>query len=94
MPTVHVIFGTDLLRKQYVDGKKLWGQYAVLATQPERLTEILKFHKHGVQLVAVRYPKSVWEPSSHPCGVRVRETESLLTESKRLGANVLEVEIV
>ncbi|QFG09184.1 hypothetical protein PBI_SPORTO_79 [Arthrobacter phage Sporto] len=94
MPNVHIIFGTDLLKKQYVDGKKLWGQYAVLATQPERLTEILKFHKHGVTIVTVRYPKSVWEPSSHPCGVRMRETEQLLAEAKRLGVNVLEVEIV
>jgi hypothetical protein len=93
-PSVHVIFGTDLLRKRYVDGRKLWGQYAILATEPQRLEDILNFHAFGVQLVAVRYPKNVWEPPTHPCGVRVRETEELLAESKRLGAIVTEVEIV
>ena len=77
-----------------MDGRKLWGQYAILATQPERLIDILNFHVHGVEIVAVRYPKNVWEPSSDPCKVRVRETEQLLAESKRLGALVAEVEIV
>lgn len=88
MPNVHVVFGSDLLMKRYVDERKLWGQYTILATQPERLIDILNFHDRKVDLFAVRYPKDVWEPVTHPCGVRVRETEELLRESKRLGAKV------
>lgn len=87
-PNVHIIFGSDLLMKRYVDERKLWGQYTILATHPEKLIDILNFHAYGVQLFAVRYPKDVWEPTSNPCGTRVRETEELLRESKRLGAKV------
>lgn len=88
MPNVHIVFGSDLLMKRYVDENKLWGQYTILATQPEHLIDILNFHSRMVDLFAVRYPKDVWEPVTHPCGLRVRETEELLREAKRLGAKV------
>ncbi|QFG14449.1 hypothetical protein SEA_SLOOPYJOE_82 [Arthrobacter phage Sloopyjoe] len=92
MPNAHVIFGTERLLRQYVEKQKVYGQYVLLATRPDTLQNIIDYpHDSAVKIIAVRYPAEIWKPSTHPCEGRVRETEAILKESKRLGADVEEI---
>lgn len=77
MKTVHVVFGSERLLKQYAAKHGLLGQYVIQATHPELLKATIT--RHGpVEAVAVRYPKDIWEPASHACVKRVKETEEIL----------------
>lgn len=90
MTKVHIIFGSERLMKKYAEDKQLLGQYVLLATHPETLEKIVGYHK-DLQFVTVRYPKDVWEPTTHPCSKRVADTETIIKQSKRLGATVTDV---
>lgn len=86
MTDVHVVFGSNLLAKRYSQNMAVRPSKVVLATEP---LEVYKITPKDTVYV-VRYTKDVWEPPSHPCAARVRETEERLKKLKKDGAEIVD----
>lgn len=85
MTDIHIVFGSELLAKRYSQTMAVHPQKIMLATRPEQLTNL-----RITKLYVVRYTKDAWEPPSHPCAERVRQTEAEIKKLMRLGAEVID----
>lgn len=94
-PNLHVVYGSEALLSKYMNSNKLWGQYGVMATHPDKVQKIIDYHQGDLNVVTVRYPADIWKPSTDPCSKRVKETDGILKTWRRAhGDKFKEVEIV
>ena len=79
-----VIFGTERLASLWARRNAVNPRRVMLATNgAEKL-------KGCTSAVTVRFPKDIWEPSTHPCTNRMNEVEAALKQIKQTGGEVIE----
>lgn len=80
-----VVFGTQRIGAIWALRNKVDPNTVRLATHgADRLRNLTG------TIIVVRVAKDVWEPWSHPCAARVRETEDELKRFKARGGTIVE----
>jgi hypothetical protein len=83
-----VVFGSERLASIWARRNAFNPRRVILATQGgDRLLGLTP----AVSITVVRFPEHIWEPVTHPCGVRVREVEDALKRHKKEGGEIIEL---
>lgn len=79
-----VVFGSERLAELWARRNAYNPRKIVLAMQGAD-----KLRGYKGQIITVRFPKEIWEPTSNPCATRVREVETELKRIIQEGGDVI-----